>query len=230
MNPWIGIQARSTSTRLPNKVLMKINDRPLIQYLVDTARAVTHSVAVLTPSDDDPIRKWCSDYGVPCYLGSENDLIRRYLGFARTFYATHIVRLTADCPFLDIAELSYMMGSCAAMQADVGTNAFSGTRTIVDGNDVEWMSLKFLEYLNEKAQSDEDREHVLKWAYENWLDIIEEKLPNGAPQWRTVIRQALWPQYLFPSEKTSIDTQEEFNNAKNILEGKHAGSNVAGES
>jgi len=220
MSLWVGIQARTASTRLPGKVLKCVGGIPLIRYLVDTARGLTPNVVVLIPVGDEKLKVYCRDNNIPCFEGSENDLIRRYLSFAKTYGASHVVRLTADCPFLDIAELSYMISTCSQVNADIGTNALAGMRTIIDGNDVEVFSTRFLQYLNEKVTEDVDREHVGSYAYRNWQDICEERDERGRTKWVTLIRQSIWPHYAAPRSKTSIDTEEEYIAACKIVAGQ----------
>lgn len=101
------------STRLPGKVLRDIDGRPLlahvIERLADLRHGVTIVVATSTETRDDPIVEWCEVHGIPCFRGSETDVLDRYWQCARKYEFAHIVRLTADNPFTDIAELDRLL-------------------------------------------------------------------------------------------------------------------------
>ena len=76
------IQARMGSTRLPGKVLMEVDGRPLLAYQLDRIlkSVYVEKVVVATTClrQDDIIQHFCNDYGIDCFRGSENDLITRY--------------------------------------------------------------------------------------------------------------------------------------------------------
>src|SRR5436309_12574495 len=99
------IQARTSSTRLPGKVMMKIGGRPLLMYLVERiSRARTLDaiiVATTTNPRDNVIIEECERRGIPNFRGSETDVLSRYVSAARACKADIIVRVTADNPFTD---------------------------------------------------------------------------------------------------------------------------------
>ena len=76
------IQARLGSTRLPGKVMMEINEMPMLKFQVDRVRQAKLIdqviVATTTLAEDDKIFKLCKDESIPCFLGSEDDVLRRY--------------------------------------------------------------------------------------------------------------------------------------------------------
>src|SRR5262252_6865844 len=104
------IQARMASTRLPNKVMRDLGDRPVLAWVVNAARAALGVdevwVATSTAAADDAIVAWCEENNVAVHRGSEVDVLDRYVGAAKASDATVIVRLTADCPLLDPAVIA----------------------------------------------------------------------------------------------------------------------------
>jgi len=99
------IQARMSASRLPGKVLLEIEDRPMLGWVVERTRlAQTIDQVVVATTDspaDDPVEAYCNEQGYACYRGSQYDVLDRYYQVARLFEAGIIVRITADCPLID---------------------------------------------------------------------------------------------------------------------------------
>ena len=85
------IQARMTSTRLPGKVLLKIAGKPMLHYVVERARKSKMLdlviVATSNRSTDDPIFQFCAQENIPCFRGSETDVLDRFCHAANGFSA-----------------------------------------------------------------------------------------------------------------------------------------------
>jgi spore coat polysaccharide biosynthesis protein SpsF (cytidylyltransferase family) len=109
------IQARMGSTRLPGKVLMDLKGKPVLQWVVEAAQnaRLVDEVIVVTP--DLVIADWCGRHGVQSLIGPEDDVLARFVMAAEKTKADVIVRLTADCPFLDpiLIDLCIATRSCA---------------------------------------------------------------------------------------------------------------------
>ncbi len=98
------IQARMGSSRLPGKSLAEIEKRPMLWHVIQRVKRAKLLdrvvVATSTAPADDAIEKMCRENDVPCYRGSENDVLDRYLpGGARgesVAGGAHYGRLPAD--------------------------------------------------------------------------------------------------------------------------------------
>lgn len=99
------IQARTSSSRLPNKVLLDIAGQPALAHVVErTRRANTIDevvVATTTDPSDDPVESFCMERDYLCYRGDQHDVLDRYYGAAQVYAAEVIVRITGDCPLID---------------------------------------------------------------------------------------------------------------------------------
>jgi spore coat polysaccharide biosynthesis protein SpsF len=99
------IQARMSSSRLPNKVLLDIAGQPALAHVVErTRRAKTIDqvvVATTTDPSDDPIESLCAEGNYLCYRGNQHDVLDRYYKAAQVYAAEVIVRITGDCPLID---------------------------------------------------------------------------------------------------------------------------------
>lgn len=98
------VQARMGSTRLPGKVLEEIAGDFLLSHVVRRTlqmRLVDETVVATSDAEaDEVIAALCDDRGWCCFRGSEADVLDRYVQAARAYNADHIVRVTADCPFI----------------------------------------------------------------------------------------------------------------------------------
>jgi len=114
------IQARYESSRLPGKVLLEIDGQPMLVWVVErTRRANTVDeviVATTTKPTDDSIVNLCLERSYPYYRGSSQDVLDRYYQTARTCNAEIIVRITADCPFIDPDVIDQTVNAFLGMQ------------------------------------------------------------------------------------------------------------------
>ena len=171
------VQARMDSTRLPGKVLIELEGRPMLsQQLRRLALCSSVDelvVATTTSQSDDAIVNLAEKEGVRWFRGSREDVLARYLGASRESGADVVVRVTADCPLIDpyiadrvIDELVNHAGEC-----DYVSNVLK--RTYPRGLDVEAMFRDTLERLNRLAQDSADREHVTRFLLVQRPDLFQ---------------------------------------------------------
>ena len=107
------IQARTGSTRLPNKVLLPFdNENSILGILIQQLQAHFEQIPLVvctsTVTNDDAIVTFCENLNVACFRGSENNVLERFIDAAKHFETKVVIRICADNPFLDmgfIAEL-----------------------------------------------------------------------------------------------------------------------------
>ena len=169
MNTVAIIQARQSSTRLPGKALVHLGGHPVIHWVVRAAKAIPgiDKVAVATTDQpsDDALAVWCTDNGVACHRGPEDDVLTRYLIAARAEQADIIMRLTADCPLLD----PWVAGSVAALRRakNLSYASNNGPATWPDGLDCEVFTRDALEAAGAEADRAFEREHVTPFIRAN---------------------------------------------------------------
>jgi spore coat polysaccharide biosynthesis protein SpsF (cytidylyltransferase family) len=173
------VQARMGSTRLPEKVLMDIGDRPMLWHVYERASraALVNDVVVATSTEsgDDAVESYCERNDIPCFRGSEEDVLERYYGAARDVGADTVVRVTADCPFLSPPVVDQAVGRYHASGTEYVTNIIE--YTYPDGLDVEVFSFEALETAHEHASQPEEREHVTVYIRESG-DFETENVEN----------------------------------------------------
>lgn len=154
------VQARMTSTRLPGKVLMDLDGKPLLTRQLDrlkrcrTADAIV--LACTTNAADDALAALAAAEGVAVFRGSENDVLSRYLGAAREARAEIVVRVTSDCPLICPEVCDKVVDSLG--DADYASNTL--VRTFPRGLDTEAFTMAALERTAAEATSAPAREHV----------------------------------------------------------------------
>ncbi len=163
MNLQIIIQARITSTRLPEKVLLPLCGYSVLEVMLKRLQKFQDNIIVAT-ADDDPthrIKKICKKLNVKYFEGDIQNVLLRYYNAATYFGAndkTAIVRCTSDCPLIDPAIVQSVLKLFYSDKADyVCACTGSGFPRGMDSEVFYFSSLKDA-YLN--ASSDYDLEHV----------------------------------------------------------------------
>ena len=99
------IQARTSSTRLPNKIFLPLGNEPLIWHVVDRLKCskfINHIVIATTNNkNDDIIENWSRENQIDCFRGDENNVLSRFYSCASYYESEIIVRITSDDPFKD---------------------------------------------------------------------------------------------------------------------------------
>jgi spore coat polysaccharide biosynthesis protein SpsF len=162
-------QARTTSTRLPGKVLLEAGGRTLLDHHLDRLLAAGLEVYVATTvnATDDPIVELAEGRGLPVHRGSEDDVLSRFIGCIERFGLETVVRVTSDCPLIDGALVAEAIALFAGA-ADPWTYVSNGLeRTYPRGFDLEVFSAEALLDAGVHATEQPQREHVTPYLYAN---------------------------------------------------------------
>jgi len=169
MNTVAIIQARISSTRLPGKVLKKIEGKTVLEHVINRTKAAKNIsdvvVATTVKKEDIKIVQLCANLGISVFRGSENDVLDRYYQAARLFKAEHIVRITSDCPLIDPMVIDQVIELYFRKKADYASNTM--IETYPDGLDTEVFSFKTLKMAWENAKLSSEREHVTPYIRKN---------------------------------------------------------------
>ena len=148
------VQARMGSTRLPGKVMRPILGRPMLWHVVQRVRQTSGVdklvVATSNQPSDEPIRRFCRENQIACTAGSEQDVLDRFYQSACQHKGAPLLRVTADCPFVDprlIERLLELFRSATYDHVGVATGAgvlHSEHGRFPDGLDTECFSFEAL--------------------------------------------------------------------------------------
>lgn len=199
------IQARMGSSRLPGKVLKPIGgEAQLAQLLHRIGSAKVDLIAVATSDlpQDDAIEAFCQQAGIPCYRGSEWDVLARYTGAVAMLGLAPedlVVRVTADCPLHHADVIDFATSHLVQHKLDYFSNSFAPHYE--DGCDAEVMKVSALLQAAAEAKLLSQREHVTPYIKDSGLFLCGYK--------------KFHPDYIF---KLSVDTPEDHQMAEGIFQ------------
>ena len=163
------IQARYNSTRLPGKVVKKINNQTILEILIkrlSKSKYISKIIVACSKNrDDKAIVNICKKLGVNYFLGSENDVLDRFYNAAKKYRALNIVRITADCPLIDSKIVDDVISNFFLKNVDYASNV--NPSTFPDGLDVEVFKFGALKKAFIKAKQSIEREHVTPFIINN---------------------------------------------------------------
>ena len=141
------IQARINSSRFNGKVLKKIKGKSILEIIVSRLRNSKNLsnivVATSKNKNDKKIVDLCNKIKIDSFQGSEFNVLKRYYDAAKKYNAKHIVRITADCPFVDPSILDKMIDEYFKIKVDYLSNI--NPPSFPDGLDIEIFSFETLE-------------------------------------------------------------------------------------
>lgn len=156
------IQARMDSKRLPGKVFISINKKPILWHVVNRVAASKLIdeivIATSTKKIDNIITKFASKYHLKVFRGSENDCLDRFYMAAKKFNANIVVRVTSDCPLICPEIIDRVISEFLKGGYDYITNTL--IYTYPEGCDVEVFSFKAIEKAWKECKDPVNREHV----------------------------------------------------------------------
>ena len=158
------LQARTSSSRLPGKVLAPLAGAPMILRQIERVRRARRIgrlvVATSDQASDDALAGVLAQAGVDVHRGPLDDVLARFVGALDAFGpADHVVRLTADCPLADPQVIDAVIARVVESGADYGSNT-PPHRTYPKGLDVEVMTAAALRAAAARASAPEEHEHV----------------------------------------------------------------------
>jgi spore coat polysaccharide biosynthesis protein SpsF (cytidylyltransferase family) len=156
------VQARTSSSRLPGKVLEPINGVPMIVFMlrrVARAQKLNHLlVATSEDMSDDALARVTAEHGFDCFRGDLADVLGRYAAAACLSEADVVVRLTGDCPLTDADLIDRSISTLIDGNFDYVSNC--DPPSFPDGLDVEAFTRDALLKADKSTQLPTDREHV----------------------------------------------------------------------
>ena len=151
-----------SSTRLPGKVMLTINSKPMIYWQIQRikrARQVDKLIlAISEEASDDVLAEYLDTIKQVYVRGSLNDVLDRFIKVKSIYKSQAIVRLTGDCPLVMPTLIDEIIEEFYAHDLDYVSNTV--TLTFPDGLDVEVFKSDALDRLRSLSLSESEKEHV----------------------------------------------------------------------
>lgn len=169
-NILIIIQARTTSTRFPNKIMHKILGKPVLSLMLERVQfsKFGNNIVVATTAnfEDNIIERLCLKENVKCFRGNEFDLLDRHYKAAIESNADIVVKIPSDCPLIDSDIIDKVIEYYLENESNYDYVSNLHPATYPDGNDVEVFSFKTLHTAWKEATRDFEREHTTPFIWD----------------------------------------------------------------
>lgn len=169
------IQARMGSIRLPEKMLIDVMGKPLLQHVIDRvsqSKKIDKLILATTANPQDTVLvKFAKKNSLDFFTGDEEDVLDRFYHAAKRFNIKIIVRITPDDPFKDpeVIDKAIEIFLNGNGKVDYVTNTLPPTYPI--GLDIEVFSFYALKKAWKEAEKPSEREHVTPYIW-NHPDIF----------------------------------------------------------
>lgn len=197
------VQARTSSTRLPGKILMELPYGGGITVLQQVIRRLKKSkrlgdiiVATTTDEIDDKIVGLAKKEDVKWFRGSRDDVLARYYLAAEENGLDVIARITSDCPCTDAEVVDLVLEEHLTEKADYTSNGLH--RTFPVGIGVEVLSFGALKKACFEATETFEREHVSPYIY------------KSKPHMFHICEARAAEKFYGPDIRVTLDTEEDY--------------------
>jgi len=199
------IICRYNSSRLPGKILKKINGKSILSHIIQRLQSLEDLqiiVATSIESTDQPIVEYCLENDLDYYRGSLYNVAERFKKAASTFDLDYAIRVNGDNLFIDLQAMKTMIEIAKTGEYDFISNVKN--RTFPAGMSIEIVKHTFYERIFQNLDTDYYKEHVTIYLYEN------ENCGEFYFHYNTKCPAA-------QGLKIAIDTKEDFQNAVEIV-------------
>ena len=212
------VQARTSSTRLPGKVLLPLGGIPMIVYQlnrISRSKLIDKIIlATSTNTEDDILESIVSDAGYTVFRGSLDDVLSRFYNCASLENCDTVVRLTGDCPLTDPLIIDELIDEFNSGSWDYLSNSANDDQlSVPDGFDVEVFKSSLLQRAVVEASLPSEREHVTPWF----------RTPSASLRWTHFRHTPVRPYY-----RVTVDDQVDMQVVRSIVESLDSGDSNFG--
>lgn len=206
------VQARSGSSRLPNKILLPFyNDNCILELLIKKLKTIQNTKVIIATSTNpncDAIESIAEKCNAICFRGSEDDVLQRFIDAATNNNAEKIVRVCSDNPFLELKSIQKLIDYVDSSKEALDYVSFdiNGSPSIKThyGFWTEYTTLNTLKRVKSMTNENLYHEHVTNYIYAHpeLFNIQWIKGPDILTNHKDI--------------RLTIDTEEDFKNAQKV--------------
>jgi spore coat polysaccharide biosynthesis protein SpsF len=181
------IQARMGSTRLPGKVLLKLNGKSVLQHVVDNIASDCLNPIVLTTENPNDIKivEFCEQKNISYFRGSEFDVLQRFVCAAKKIACNEFVRICSDSPFINAAIIEAIIKKYNGASALLSTRKIDPDGKVISympkGLSIDMIKTEKLIELQRQCLTDYEKEHVIPGFFFRGYEYKIEYLPISSP-------------------------------------------------
>lgn len=214
----IVIQARRSSSRLPDKIMLPLLGKPLLLRMIERVDAANIKkeiiVVTTTDRDDDKVVELCKENHIQYFRGHPNDLLDRHYKAGLEFHADVVVKIPSDCPLICPEVITRVLNFYLEQKNNYDFVSNLHPATYPDGNDVEVIPMNVLETAWSEAKRSFEREHTTPFIWER-----PERFRLGNVEWETGLDFSM-------THKLSIDYPEDYEFINTIYEELYDSENI----
>lgn len=184
----IFIQARISSTRLPAKIFLDLqNHRSILQNCIIRAIEISKILnleqpVILCPKDDiDFISRHIADFSQECRIfgGSESNVLQRFYEASNFYNVEGIIRATSDNPLLCFEPIEICLShlTSVSMVDPVIIDLYS-IKKLPNGTVVSGFNRNFLKCLLDSSPTSETKEHIVLFDINPAILSIQPEIPE----------------------------------------------------
>ncbi|MBU0581038.1 MAG: NTP transferase domain-containing protein [Candidatus Margulisbacteria bacterium] len=163
------VQARMNSIRFPKKTLYKVNNKPLLFYLIENLKqcSINNDVIVATSEEESdlPVEKLCQEKNIKVFRGKLDDVAYRFIQVLEKNPWDAFIRVNGDSPLLDYRLIEKALTIYKNGDYDLVTNVFP--RTFPKGQSVEIIKTTTFISAYPKFKDNFEKEHITQHFYRN---------------------------------------------------------------
>ncbi|MCE1165228.1 MAG: glycosyltransferase family protein [Bacteroidetes bacterium] len=178
------IQARRSSTRLDDKILLPVCGKEILVRMTERVNQNSYKcrvvVATTNNKRDDKIVEICERENISVFRGSEINLLDRHCQAALKYGAEIIAKIPSDCPLIDPRIIDKVFDYFVSNYEEYDFVSNLHPATYPDGNDVEVMKIGALLNARKFAYKPHHIEHTTPYIWDN-----PDKFSIGNVEWET---------------------------------------------
>lgn len=180
--------SRMKSTRLSGKALMKIQGEALVLRVIKRAQLTGYPVVLATSDmqEDDALESEMAKANIPCFRGSEDNVLERAVLAAEQFGFSAFARLCGDRPLFSVDEMKLALleweKADGNNKPDLITNNYPNK--CVRGLTTEVVHTQALRKQLDNQPDAEEKEHLTLGFYRNPVKYHILSLPQRYQHWQ----------------------------------------------
>ncbi len=206
INLGIIVEARLTSSRLPEKHLLLAAGKPILKHMLGrlkNVKGITRIILAIPDNDENHrLAELGAAEGVDVFRGSEHNVMKRVLEAAQHFELDAVCEITGDCPIIDVNLIQKAINFFVENNFEYISNGRTG---LPDGMGCQIFMTNSLERSFASTTNHEHLEHVTLHIKENPHIFSQHLLPTE-------------PENFHPELRLTLDDEKDYFLIKEIIE------------